>query len=67
MVMVVPWAKKPISSGAMPRAMNRATPSSTPSAGLAGVLATFSTMSSPRVVSSSTRSVWVPPTSTPSR
>jgi len=42
-------------------------PSSTPSAGFFGVLATFSTESSPVVVSSSTRSVWVPPTSTPSR
>src|SRR5262249_20994177 len=53
--------------GGTPLAMNLATPSSTPSAGFFGVLATFSTASSPVVVSSSTRSVWVPPTSTPSR
>ena len=66
-VMVVPWAKNSMSSGAMPRAMKRETPSSTPSAGFFGVLATFSTMSSPLFASSSTRSVWVPPTSTPSR
>src|SRR5262249_27089092 len=66
-VMVVPWAKKPICAGGTPSAMNLATPSSTPSAGFFGVLATFSTESSPVVLSSSTRSVWVPPTSTPSR
>jgi len=65
--MVVPCAKKPISAGGMPLATNLATPSSTPSAGFFGVLATFSTMSSPLTVSSSTRSVWVPPTSTPRR
>jgi hypothetical protein len=64
--MVVPWAKKPICDGGMPLAMNLPTPSSTPSAGF-GVLATFSTESSPVVLSSSTKSVWVPPTSTPSR
>ncbi len=67
MVMVVPWAKNSMASGATPRAMNLATPSSTPSAGFFGVLATFSTMSAPLAASSSTRSVWVPPTSTPSR
>ena len=66
-VMVVPWAKNSMSPGATPRAMKRATPSSTPSAGFFGVLDTFSTMSSPLALSSSTRSVWVPPTSTPSR
>jgi len=66
-VMVVPCAKKPICDGGTPLARNLATPSSTPSAGFFGVLATFSTESSPVVVSSSTRSVWVPPTSTPSR
>ena len=39
----------------------------TPSAGFFGVLETFSTVSSPLCASSSTRSVCVPPTSTPSR
>jgi len=34
---------------------------------LAGVLATFSTITCPLAGSSSTRSVWVPPTSTPRR
>ena len=48
-VMVVPWAKNSIVSGAMPRAMKREMPSSTPSAGFFGVLATFSTSSSPVV------------------
>src|SRR5262249_43523734 len=66
-VMVVPWAKKPICAGGTPLAMNLATPSSTPSAGFFGVLATFSTLSSPVAVLSSTTSVWGPPTSTPSR
>jgi hypothetical protein len=51
----------------MPRAMNLLTPLSTPSAGFFGVLDTFSTMRAPVDVSSSIRSVWVPPTSTPSR
>src|SRR4029450_438897 len=51
----------------MPLATKLAMPSSTPSAGFFGVLATFSTESSPVVVSSRTRSVWVPPPPTPSR
>ena len=45
--MVVPWAKNSISPGATPRAMKRASPSSTPSAGFFGVLDTFSTSRSP--------------------
>ena len=67
MVIVVPWAKNPIASGATPRERKRRSPSSTAVAGLAGVLGTFSIRMSPLALSSRTRSVWVPPTSTPRR
>src|SRR5580658_8960708 len=51
----------------MPRAAKFWMPCMTPRAGFFGVVATFSTASVPPMVSSSTRSVCVPPTSTPNR
>src|SRR5258708_18393230 len=66
-VIVVPCAKNSICEGGIPSATKLARPSSTPSAGFFGVLATFATASSPVSVSSTTSSVCVPPTSTPRR
>ena len=56
-VIVVPWAKNSISDGFFPCAINRFTPSSTPSAGLEGVEETFSTSMDPSAMFKRTRSV----------
>ncbi len=65
---VVPWRKSSISDGCRPAApITRRAPDSTPVAGSPTVVGTFSTATSPRSSSTTSRSVNVPPTSTPRR
>src|SRR4051812_11543260 len=66
-VTVVPCAKNRISVGSTPRATNLSIPLKTAIAGFAGVLGIFSISWAPECSSYSTRSVFVPPTSTPKR